>query len=302
MTRTLIFAGLAAVSLLIPSCFPILGFPSSGKSLVQTTAEELQVVKKEADNAIMLTARKVKDDEVDPDTGKDIIHNLKEIIKNTDSLLAVCAHLDAVGSREEKLRFMEHAGASIQNEKKTLNYLNDLYNIVTHYQFETDAYFPAGECFIAPDKRDEAQKSVGLIVHDIIKFLNDHPGQRFVAVIACYGFTDETFVETELIQHIRSRWCKAIPTRQGLNVKVSELRAKWIINLVVDQIKLNEEFIPDPKLVSYDFKWLGKGEELPYPDKIKDYKPEDKRRRLANLNWQVLPGSLYRKQLYEVDR
>src|SRR5687767_4131723 len=121
MTRTLIFAGLAAVSLLIPSCFPILGYSSSGKSLVLTTVEELRMVKKEADNAIMLTARKVKDDEVNPYTGEDIIDNLKGIIKNADSLLTVCAHLDSVGRREEILRFMELAGASIQKEKKTLN-------------------------------------------------------------------------------------------------------------------------------------------------------------------------------------
>jgi hypothetical protein len=73
MTRSLIFAGLAAVSLLIPSCFPILGFPSSGKSLVLTTSEELEMVKKETNNAITLTIRKVKDDEMDLHTGKDII-------------------------------------------------------------------------------------------------------------------------------------------------------------------------------------------------------------------------------------
>jgi len=76
---------------------------------------------------------------------------------------------------------------------------------------------------------------------------------------------------------------------------LSELRAKSIVNLVVDQIKSYEEFIPDPKLVSYDIVWLGKGEELPYPDKIKDYKPEDKRRRLVHLTWHLLPGSLYVK-------
>jgi len=300
MTRTLIFAGLAAVSLLIPSCFPILGFPSSGKSLVLTTAKELEMVKKETNNAITLTARKVKDDEMDLYTSKDIIDNLKKIIKSADSLLTGCAHLDSVGRREEMLRFIELAGASIQKEKKTLNCLNDLYNISTHYQLETDTYFPAGVYGIIPNKRDEAQKSVGLIVQDIIKFLSNHPGQRFVAVIACYGFTDETFVETEWIQRIRSRICtRGELTHQELNVKLSELRAKSIVNLVVDQIKSYEEFIPDPKLVSYDIVWLGKGEELPYPDKIKDYKPEDKRRRSVHLTWHVLPGSLYSKQLYE---
>lgn len=299
MTRTLIFAGLAAVSLLIPSCFPILGFPSSGKSLVLTTVEELQMVRKEADNAIMLTARKVKDDEVDPDIGKEIINNLKGIIKNADSLLTVCAHLDSVGRREEILRFMELAGAGIQNEKKTLNCLNDMYNISTHYQFETDTWFPAGVYGIFPNKRDEAQKPVGLIVHDIIKFLNDHPGQKFVVVTICYGYTDETFVETESMQQAISRICtRGKLTRPELNIKLSELRAKRIVNLVVDQIKCYEEFIPKPELVNYDILWLGKGEELPYPDKIKDYKPEDKRRRLINLKWWVLPGSLYLRNLY----
>ncbi|OQP49753.1 hypothetical protein A4H97_28085 [Niastella yeongjuensis] len=293
MTRTLIFAGLAAVSLLIPSCFPILGHASSGKSLVLTTAEELKMVNKETNNAIILTARKVKDEDVDPDTGKEIIDNLKEITKHTDSLLTICAHLDSVGRRVEILRFMELAGASIQNEKKTLNYLNDLYNISTHYQFETDTYFSAGLYGILPNKGDEAEKSVGLIVQDIIKFLNDHPRQRFVAVIVSYGFTDETLVKTEAILKAISRACGALPTRENLNMKLSEFRAKSIVNLVVEQIKSNEEFIPNTELVSYDIKWMGKGEELPYPDKIKDYKPEDKRRRLVNLNWQLLPVSLY---------
>jgi len=295
MTRTLIFAGLAAVSLLIPSCFPILGYPSSGKSLALTTAEELKMVKKETNNAIMLTARKVKDEEVDPDTGKEIIGNLKEITKHTDSLLTICAHLDSVGRREEILRFMKLAGASIQNEKKTLNCLNDLYNISTHYQFETDTYFPAGGFRFPPDKLDEAQKSVEPIVQRIIKFLNDHPGQNFVAVIRCYGFTDETPIPESfwnppgLVVCVR----RTQPTRQELAVKISELRAKALAMLVHDQIKSYEEFIPNPKLVIYDVDWLGKGEALPYPDKIKDYKPDDKRRRLVQLTWDLLPGSLY---------
>jgi hypothetical protein len=228
----------------------------------------------------MLTARKVKDDEMNLNTGKVIIDNLKKIIEHTDSLLTVCAHLDSVGRREEINRFMELAGASIQNEKKTLNCLNDLYNISTNYQFETDTYFPVGFFGIPPDKQDKAQKSVGPIVQDIIKFLNDHPVQQFVAVIVCYGFIDENPAETKALSNLSLSSCRPIKhTRQEWSVKLSELRAKSLARLVNDQIKYNEEFIPKPELVSYDIQWEGKGGALPYPDKIKDYKPEDKRQR-----------------------
>jgi hypothetical protein len=70
MTRTLIFAGLAAVIVLLPSCLSIVERASSGRSLVLTTAQELEIVKKDVNSAILLTARKVKDDEVNPNTGK----------------------------------------------------------------------------------------------------------------------------------------------------------------------------------------------------------------------------------------
>jgi hypothetical protein len=73
------------------------------------------------------------------------------------------------------------------------------------------------------------------------------------------------------------------------------LRARSIASLLVDVIKVNEGLIPNPRLINYDIKWLGKGESLPYPDKIRDYKPVDKRRRMVSLIWNVLPGTLYTK-------
>ena len=85
----------------------------------------------------------------------------------------------------------------------------------------------------------------------------------------------------------------ANPTRQQMNAKLSELRAKTIAKLLVDIIKTNEGLIPNPRLLNYDIKWMGRGESLPYPDKVKDYKAVDKRRRMVSLIWNVLPGTLY---------
>lgn len=129
----------------------------------------------------------------------------------------------------------------------------------------------------------------------IIKFIGEHPRQKFVAVIVCSGFSDESPIgkESPLYQSILDKMDQPNTARQAMNTKLSELRAKSIAKLLVDIIKTNEGLIPNPRLINYDIKWLGRGEALPYPSKIKDYKPVDKRRRMVSLIWNVLPGSLY---------
>ena len=108
-------------------------------------------------------------------------------------------------------------------------------------------------------------------------------------------FSDESPIgkESPLYQSIVDKMDHSNPTRQSMNKKLSELRAKSIAKLLVDIIKVNEGLIPDPRLINYDIKWMGRGETFPYPEKIKDYKAVDKRRRMVSLIWNVLPGSLY---------
>src|SRR5512147_494043 len=121
------------------------------------------------------------------------------------------------------------------------------------YSFKTATFFPAGGYGIPPEKQDEAKKSIEPIVQRIIKFFGDHPRQRFVAVIVCYGFSDETPIakESPLYSPLLAKMKTNNPTRQELNVKLSELRAKSIANLLVDLIKINEGLIPNPKLINY---------------------------------------------------
>jgi len=147
----------------------------------------------------------------------------------------------------------------------------------------------------------EARASIEPIAQRIIKFIGDHPRQHFVAVIVCSGFSDETPVgkESALYNSIVAKLASNNPTRQQMNTKISELRAKSIATLLVDVIKTNEGMIPNPNLINYDIRWLGRGEALPYPNKIKDYQASDKRRRLVSLIWNVLPGSLYMKSVEE---
>jgi flagellar motor protein MotB len=295
MLRSLLILVASGLILCATSCGP----SKQVSDLTKTTQETLELVKKEAQRAIAMTVEKVKNYEVDPDIGKEIIHNLKETEKKIDTQLAVAAEVEKSGNREAILKFAERTNVIIQSALTDLKSLNDLYDISTFSSFETATFFPAGGFAIPTEKQEEAKKSIEPIVQRIIKFFGDHPRQRFVAVIVCYGYSDETQIakESPLYNPLLAKMKTNNPTRQELNVKLSELRAKSIANLLVDLIKTNEGLIPNPKLINYDIKWMGKGEELPYPDRIKDYKAEDKRRRMVSLIWNVLPGSLYAQGL-----
>lgn len=290
MIRKLCFIGLTGFTIFMAGCAS-----SRVQSLAKTTQETLELVKREAQRAIELTMQRVRAYEVDPDIGREIVANLRSAEKQIDEQIAKAAELDKQGNREEILRFAERTNIIIQSALTDLKSLNDMYDISTFTQFETATFFPTGGYTIAADKMEEAKKSIEPIVKRIIKFFGDHPRQRFVAVVVCYGFSDETPIskDSELYPSLVAKMNTANPTRQELNQKLSELRAKTIATLLVDLIKVNEGLVPNPKLINYDIKWLGKGEELPYPDKIADYKPDDKRRRMVSLIWNVLPGSLY---------
>lgn len=290
MCRNLCFSGLMAITMVLASCAG-----TRVQSLAKTTQETLELVKKEAQRAIELTMAKVRSYEVDPDIGKEIVANLKSAEKQVDEQIAKAGELDKAGNREEILKFAEKTNIIIQSALTDLKSLNDLYDISTFTQFETATFFPTGGYSISADKMEDAKKSIEPIVKRIIKFFGEHPRQRFVAVVVCYGFSDETPVskDSDLYPNLLAKMNKSNPTRQEMNSKLSELRAKTIATLLVDLIKVNEGMVPNPKLINYDIKWLGKGEELPYPDRVSDYQANDKRRRMVSLIWNVLPGSLY---------
>jgi flagellar motor protein MotB len=280
----------SALVMILASCAS-----SRVQSLTKATQEALELVKQEAHRAILLTTEKVRNNEVDNEIGRKVIHNLEGVEKKVDEQLVKVNELDRGNNREAILKFAEQTNVIIQSALTDLRSLNDLYEVSTFSQFETATFFPTGGYTIPTEKMDEAKVSLEPIVQRILKFIGEHPKQRFVAVIVCSGYSDESPIgkESALYQSILDKMDQPDPSRQAMNTKLSELRAKSIAKLLVDIIKVNEGMISDPKLVNYDIKWLGRGEAFPYPGKVKDYKAVDKRRRMVSLIWNVLPGSLY---------
>lgn len=259
--------GLISVSIIIASCGPA----HCVQPLTKTVIETLKFLKKEVSSTIKLTTKKVQCKEVDLEIGNKIIDSLNATIKQIDSLTAVSVHLHKKGTKEEILMFAERTSEVVQTAMINLKSLCDLYDISTHSQFETATFFPADSINIPTEKTDEAKKAMEPVAQRIVRFFTDHPRQKFEAVIVCSGSLDD----------------------QQQNIKLSELRARAVANLLIKQIKLNEEFIPKPQLVNYYIKWVAQREEVPGRRRRKHHKIEDQRHNTASLTWNLLPISIY---------
>jgi hypothetical protein len=109
MFRNLFFMVLMAATMICASC-------ASSKrvnELTKTTQETLELVKREAQRAIELTMQKVRDYEVDPDIGKEIVSNLQAAEKKVDAQIVEAAAVEKTGNREEILKFAEKTNVII---------------------------------------------------------------------------------------------------------------------------------------------------------------------------------------------
>ncbi|SEN56289.1 hypothetical protein SAMN05660816_00969 [Niastella yeongjuensis] len=270
---------LMPISVLIASCKPIPGC----QPLDQTTRETLTLVKMEILDVIKLTNEKEKKSEVDAQVGNDIIDSLTATVKQIDSLIPVSIHLGKQGTKYEILNFAEQTNVLIQNSLINLLSLRHLYDISTYSQFETATFFPADSGSIPAGKINEAKEAMEPIARRIILFLNDHPHEKFQTVIA--------YSATSADKEMNDTLCK--------------LRGLVVANLLLDQIKSNEAFIPRPEWIHYNTKWMIKWKELPPPTSGKGKqkhhkpeptpapKPESKHRNMVSLTWNIVPVSLY---------
>ena len=183
--------------LLLPGCMSIVVLLASCagsrvQTLTKSTQEALELIRKEAQRAIQMTAEKVRNNEVDPDIGKQLVANLEVAEKKVSDQIAMASEIDKSNSREAQLKFAEKSNVIIQSALTDLKSLNDLYDVSTFSQFETATFFPSGGYTIPAENMEEAKSSIEPIAQRIIKFIGDHPKQHFVAVIVCSGFSDET--------------------------------------------------------------------------------------------------------------
>ena len=256
MIRTLVFMGLMAMSMSkAPYCSP----PRSVHPLTQTSRETLGLVKKEVTSSIILTNEKVKRKEVELHVGNEIIDSLTETIKQIDTLIAASIQLERTGTKEEILLFAFRTSQFTSSTLTTIKSLGDLYDISTYSQFETTTFFPADSFSIPGEKIDEAKRAIEPVAQRIIRFFSDHPRQKFKAVIIC----------------------SSSPDSQKQDVKLTELRARFVASLLANQMRSKREYIPTPERIR--IKWVAQAAAIPCPGKCSS---------MVSIIWNMVPASL----------
>jgi hypothetical protein len=157
--------------------------------------------------------------------------------------------------------------------------------------FSLAAFFGPGGFIIPESKSKLAKKYFSPIVDSLVKFSNDYATVMRTATITVNGYADGTAIGkgSKLFKQLAIYLNKPNPDKQELNAALSALRAEKI-SILLSQI-LKERF-PDFKLISkivFESNEAGMGEKFPKAE-IKNYKPNDERRRIVIIYWNVLPA------------
>jgi outer membrane protein OmpA-like peptidoglycan-associated protein len=155
--------------------------------------------------------------------------------------------------------------------------------------FDLAAFFGPGKYAIPEDKIELAGQSFSPIIDSLLQFSNKYKDVPKTATLLILGFADGAGFDpaSELHSTLLSLIGKTEATKQELNFKLSELRAKELITQLTSMYVKKVGISTDDRL-KVVYLGQGKGEEYPLPT-IKDYQEDDERRRIVLCYWVVLP-------------
>ena len=167
--------------------------------------------------------------------------------------------------------------------------IEDGLNVASYHLFDLAAFFGSGKYIIPEDKVDFAQASFAPIIDSLILFSNKYNDKSRTASLLILGFADGAgFSEGPLYDTLKIMTGKESATKEELNQKLSELRARELIKHLEQIYIQKQQHFPMTKDFRIEYIGQGKGEEYPLPT-IKDYMVEDARRRIVLCYWIVLP-------------
>lgn len=178
---------------------------------------------------------------------------------------------------------------SFDGKVKLYMMIEDGLNIADYKLFDLAAFFGPGRYQIPDDKADIAIASFSPIIDSVLKFSEKYnlPGTASLVIL---GFADGTGFSNSgpLFETLTGYIGKKDVTKEELNQKLSELRAKELIKQLSTAFVKKSSTSPAIGKINVEYIGQGKGEAYPLPS-IKDYTVDDSRRRIVLCYWVVLP-------------
>jgi hypothetical protein len=273
------------------------------KKTIETSGDNNRLTKEKINTLTLKIEEKLGNDNI-PDTIKfEINKRLDSYTKKNDSvadyILFIKERLASsrsfrrayIDSIQPKIAYLEQHDKNSGLQIYKLNMIDESLDWAKQNKFELAAFFGPGKYIIPEDKYPQAIALFTPVIDSLILFSNKHASVKRTAYIVTLGFADAAGFNTEsdtykaLIDSLKN----PSPEKAILNRLLSHWRADEIGNLL-DHSLLQQKAVQFKNIETAIFKIFndGKGEEYP-SKKIKDYTPEDSRRRVVLIFWSVLP-------------
>lgn len=203
---------------------------------------------------------------------------------------------DSINNRAEldkqikrSINTIESGVMMVRSETKEMELIKNYLGETTMNRFNSAQFFPTGGYKIPEDFIPKAEAAFAPVLDQLINFVKQNPGKDLIATIITRGYADETPVgkNSPMYPKLKEMSGTETPSRQAMNKALSYLRAEEMGNLLRAMLVKRKNLDPGLQRIQITLMVEGRGEEHPNPA-IKNYKPDDERRRIVALYWSVL--------------
>lgn len=162
-------------------------------------------------------------------------------------------------------------------------------DVSSYTLFDLAAFFGPGKYAIPEEQIQVAEASFVPLVDSVLSFSERYKDLPQTATLIILGYADGTGFDpqSELYLTLSGMLGKQDATKQELNLKLSELRAKTLIDHL-KMLFLKKSGTGNFPALLIEYFGQGRGEAYPLAS-IKDYTEDDPRRRIVLCYWSVLP-------------
>jgi outer membrane protein OmpA-like peptidoglycan-associated protein len=246
-------------------------------------------------------SEKLGEEKIDSTISANINNKLREYSAQLDSFKISIYFIDSViksnklyrknkGEIGLQLKSIRNYSAGSYKRLRRFEMIDNGLTIAEQHLFNLAAFFGPGKYEIPAEKLAQSNSMFTPILDSVAAFYNKYTDIDKFATLRIIGFADGIGFNknSSIYDSLTSMLADSLATKQALNSKLSELRAKKIADVLDEMLAKKIDNYTAIRNLDFLFLETGKGEAYP-SKKISDYKEDDERRRVVLIFWNILP-------------